>query len=524
MDYATIHRCIQILHEKPRWFFQRDNVSEKLQCFDTIQKLGSPSTINSIFHFLRSDNFLIQTKAAESITVLFGKLKSLKDYADTLKHLNIEENDFDFYRVNFDEKTYFTLVGIASLNGSGYVREKAVKEITSLRNGEGLKFILLRLGDWVAAVRKAANQGVLSYLEIRYIDDLLQQLPAIDWLLQVKRSDLSEIHHRLIQFILSQDLTLEFYNKVAQLDDKTRLYFYRIYLCNKKPTKEQLFWISEDANFLVRIELIKYLSAFDTDAQKVLIEIFLNDSSARVRLEALYESKRLSPFFDNQLIKMLSDEVASVRELSRSLLGGEGIDFAELYKQRIGCRQFLSGSLLGLSETGNSEDLPIFEQYIHSDKSKEVVACLIAINRFNSDKGKHCALELLVHPNKKVRDKAVEILAKSADTETLQRVRVLYSNADYTIKKAILKLFNKVGGWNIVGDLLLALADKDANIQNLGWQLLDKWKAKSIRLFTTPPSIEIERVNKILGGLDPGNLTMTNSREKLLRDLRFFLR
>jgi hypothetical protein len=87
MDYSDINSCIQILHEKPNWFFQKDNIADKLQCFDTIQKVGTPSTIYSLIQFLRSGNLLIQTKAAETILFLFGKLKSLNDYADTLKHL-----------------------------------------------------------------------------------------------------------------------------------------------------------------------------------------------------------------------------------------------------------------------------------------------------------------------------------------------------------------------------------------------------------------------------------------------------
>ncbi len=222
MDYTDINRCIQILHENPKLFFQKENLADKLQCFDTIQKVGTPSTIYSLIEFLRSGNVLIQTKAAETILLLFGKLKSLNEYADTLKHLPIKTGDLDFYRVDFDERTYQLLLGIASLNSIGYVREKAVKELARLKNTNGLKFILLRLGDWVTAVRKVATEATFSFLEETYIDALLKQLPTIDWLLNVERVDLREIHNRIIQFILSQEFYEEFYNKIKRLDDKTR--------------------------------------------------------------------------------------------------------------------------------------------------------------------------------------------------------------------------------------------------------------------------------------------------------------
>src|SRR5581483_6342449 len=164
MNYADLNHCIKILKEKPKWFFQKESIADKLQCFETIQKFGSPNTIYFLIEFLRSDSVLIQNKAAETILFLFGKLTSLNDYSGTLKHLHIEKNDLDFYRVDFDENTYVQLLGIASLNSSGYVREKAVKELSRLKKAAGLKFILLRLGDWVAEVRKVATEGILSFL------------------------------------------------------------------------------------------------------------------------------------------------------------------------------------------------------------------------------------------------------------------------------------------------------------------------------------------------------------------------
>ncbi|HEU5167497.1 MAG TPA: HEAT repeat domain-containing protein [Chitinophagaceae bacterium] len=524
MDYTEINRCIQVLNERPKWFIQKENVVDKLQCFDTLQKLGTPSTIYSLIAFLRNDNILIQTKAAETILHLFGKLRSLNESADILKHLPVKNENLDFYKIDFDEKTYAGLLSIASLNSNGYVREKAVKELARLKNPEGIKFILFRLGDWVSAVRKAATEAIASFLDTTHVADLVKQLPTIGWLLKVERVDLNEIYSRIIQFILSQEFSDEFYAKINSLDDKTRFRYYKIFLANTNPTKGQINKISHDKNFLVRLELIKHISVFETDVQKELIEAFLADQFARVRLEALYASKRFIGKFNEQIIMLLSDEAASVRELSRLLLKDKGIDLAVLYRQRITNKQFLSGSLLGLSETTNSEDLPIFEQYISSEKSKLVIACLTAINKFNEDKAKQYSLELLIHTTKRVRDKAVEILAKNTDNKILEGVRDIYAKGSHDIKKTILKLYNKIGGWKIIADLLLALTDENIIIQDQGWQFLYKWKVKATTLFTTPPKAEIERVNRIYSSLNTSNLKMTHSRTNLLQDLKFFLR
>src|SRR5688572_22543099 len=134
MDYNDIGRCLKILNEKPKWFFQKENIDEKLRCFDTIQQDGNPSFIYTLFRFLRSDNSQIQAKAAETVLCLFAKLKSLNDYAATLKNMEIEKSDLDFFKIDFDEKTYVQLLGIASLNSNGYVREKAIKELARIKN------------------------------------------------------------------------------------------------------------------------------------------------------------------------------------------------------------------------------------------------------------------------------------------------------------------------------------------------------------------------------------------------------
>jgi HEAT repeat protein len=455
---------------------------------------------------------------------LFAKLKSLNDYSETLKHLGIKKSDLDFYRVDFDERTYVQLLGIASLNGNGYVREQAVKELERIKNADGLKFILLRLSDWVEAVRKAATEAVTSYLEDAYIDDVLKQLPTIDWLLTVGRIDLSVIHSRIIQFIVNRDFSEDFYNKIQRLDDKTRFRFYKSFLTNKNLTRQQIFKIVADRNFLIRSEVLKNLADFDRGIQKEILETFLQDQSAAVRLNALYASTSFSPDFDARISILLSDEAASVRELCRYLLREKGMDFAQLYRQRIAHKQFLSGSLPGLSETGSQEDLPTFEQNIQSKNYKLVVGSLIGINKYAPDTAKHYALDLLVHKSGKVRNKAFEILVKNHDGSILESVRGFFAKGDDEIKKTVLKLFNRIGGWNIVGDLLLALTDENVNIQNLAWQLLDKWKSKATRLFTTPPKAEIERANLIYTHLDFIKLKMTHSRTKLLEDLKFYLR
>ena len=524
MSAYELYRCIEILRKKPKWFFQTENTAEKLHSLDMIKKIGTPSTIQVLIPFLKNDHFQIRNKAAEAIIHLFGKLQSQNDYDTALKHLPIERSDLDVYRVEFNENTYVQLLCISSSNRSGYVREKAVRELGCMKDPAGLKFVLLRLADWVGAVREAATAATSAFLTKDYVEHLLKQSTILKWLLTVERVDLTEIHERIVLFIFNQNRSEAFLEQLKRLEDSCRYWFYNTLLNRIQPNKQEIQIIRSDRNHLVRSALLRKSSAFDTETRNEVILTFLRDPLATLRRDALEAGTKLGLVPEEKLISYLSDEGSAVRELSRFLLKGKGLDFAALYRQRVAKSQLLPGSLFGLSETGSKEDLSVFEHYLQSGNNKVMLACLTAIGKIDEGRAVGHALDLLTHPSGKLRDKAVDILAKSRNPKALQKVRQVYATTDYAAKKTILKLWHKIGGWIILGDLLLALSDENVYIRNLGWQQLESWKQKAYRLFTTPSTMDLERAQRIYNSIESDKLTLTPARDKLLSELAFFLR
>lgn len=524
MDYQEFNKCVEILRDRPKWFFQRDNLAQKIECLDQFKVAGTPSNISFLVEFLKNDNETVRTKAAEAIIHLYQQLKSQNELYESLKYVGIEKADINFYKPTFSPDIYLHLLSIASMNKSGYVREKAIKELAASQNPNAIKFILLRLGDWVIAVREAAQKAIRAFFSDSFIDEFLKQLPLIDWLLQVQRTDLANIHTEIIEFVFSHELTTDFYKTLRCFDDKTRLIYFRNFLKAKAASTEVVDIIANDRNYLVRAELIKHIQHLETARQRSLISKFLNDRSARVRVNALYQTKNFPSEYDSIIFEMTSDESASVRELTRYLLKNKSFNFADIYRQRLPQNQKLVGSILGLSEVGTKGDLTTFEQHIQSPTSKIKLACLIAIHRIDSSISKKYSLKFLTHPIRRVRNKSVEILSFTCDSEVLEKARAIYKQGDYEQKKTILKLFNQVGGWNIVGDLIIALTDSNENIQNLAWMFLQKWREKATSLFTTPPQTEIKRANEIYRQLDKTKTKLTYYREKLWSELPFYLR
>lgn len=525
MNSPEIIKCIQIIQKKPKWFFQQNDIAEKLACFDIIRKIGTPSAIYALTDFLKSDNVAIRQKSAETILHLYSQVKFQKSYNDSLKHLQIDIKDLSGYRVNLSEDIYLQLVHIASLNSDGYTREFAVGEIIRLNKSESLKFLLFRLSDWVVQVREIATAGINFFLKIEFSDQFIRELPTIDALLRVKRVDLRSVHTRIITFILSEELSREFWVKLNQFDDRVRLLYLKHYLSNRKPAEETIKKISNDRNFMVRLEIIRFLPQYDRSFQLELVEKLLTDPSARIRINALYQTKSFNRELDRKIFNLLSDESAAVRELSRKLLKLQHFELADIYIERINKKEFLSGSLSGLAELDAKMDyLPVFEQHIKDKSSAIVLASLTGINKVNSEKGKQYAIDLLKHSGSRVRFKAAELLVKNHDIISLEKIKVIYAESDVDTEKIILRLYSHIGGWKIIGELLKALTDQNNEIQDIAWQMLLKWKMKATQLFTIPAKGEIDRALFIYNNLDKSKMQLTKSREKLLEDLPFYLK
>jgi HEAT repeat protein len=524
MDYQELKKCIEIFQDKPKWFIQEDNLDEKLKCLDTFKEKATPKDISTLIGFIKGNHVSVQIKIADIIIYLFQQLKSQNELYDCLKYVDIEESDLNDYKTIFSSDTYLYLLAIASMNKNGYVREKAIKELALLHNSNAIKFIIFRLGDWVNVIREVAQKAIRTFFDASYLDVFLQQLPLIDWLLSVQRANLVGIHSEIIKFIFSYDFTIDLYEKLKKLDGKTKLTYVRYHLKAKSIDEETANLLSKDKNYLIRIELLKQIKKNDTLNQRVFIKQFLQDRSARVRVQALYLSEQFKPEFNTNILNLISDDSASVRDLAKYLLKDDSLNFIDIYRQRIALNERVIGSILGLSELGTNEDLPIYEKNIRNSSGVMTLVCLRAIHRIDTTISKRYALEFLSHSNRRVRYKCVEILSSCSGNEVLEKVRTIYLNGDYEQKKMSLKLFGQIGGWRVVGDLINSLTDSDENIQNLGWVYLKKWKNKARTLFTTPQSEDIRKANELYSKLDKSKVKFTFEREALWKELPFYLR
>lgn len=487
-----IWQYIEVLRRPNKtWFFSKDNTEEKINALTKIANDGYPSLIYSLTDFLKDNNKEIRETTCRTITHLFKKIDSKKGYYDSLKHCGISKSDIDFYEANFPTEQYVELLAISSLNGSGYVREKAVKKLTQAENPRAIQFLIYRLADWVLPVRQAALKGIENYKSTTYIDNLIENLSIFEWLQKVERTDLSGVYQDIIEFIAStnRDYVIENFKKYP---DKLRLLLAKHISNTLTEHSKELKLFLTDKHFLIRNLAIDHFSKLGQSE----IDQLLNDKSAKVRLQTLYCLKDQNGFQDT-VKKYLADNSATIRHFARFTLKQANINLANFYNENLQERNQIVGSLSGLAEIEAKQYSETVKKYLNDKKIKIRKTSFLALCKLDDESAYEFALTNLDSSYVALRNVIIDYLSHIPRQEVLTKARDIYKSGNYDLKKSMLKLFNKIGGWTAIPDLMIGTIDENENIRQLAFGYLKIWRARAVRLFSTPKQGEIERAKQI---------------------------
>jgi HEAT repeat protein len=483
---------LQILSKKEKgWLFKSDNLEERLIALDQIAGLAHPTDIQYLISYLKDSKTEVQSSTINIIMHLFKQIETKKEYYDALKHCDITEEDIDYYKQNYSLDEYLTLLAISSLNHSGYVREKAVRNLINTGDERAIPFIVYRMADWVNPVRTCALNGVKAFKKTEFINALVRHLPIFAWLQKVERVDLSEAFNEIMDFIIkdNRQYIVANYNTFG---DKTRL------LIAKQISESTNFGLSElslllqDKHFLIRNLALNH---FDKLNKNELTKL-LADHSARVRIQTLYKLKGQNNFSEI-IYPFLFDESTSIREFARFSLKNQGLNFAFLYNNSLLAKRNITASLNGLAETKGLAYVEEVEVFLVSQKPKIRKAAFAALAKLDAKKGYSFALANLETDYVGVRNLIVEFLAKQPTEEVLQKAREIFINGSFPLKKSMLMLFNKVGKWTAIADIMLGTINENETIRQLSFDYLQQWRKKIINNFTQPKVADLERANKI---------------------------
>lgn len=487
-----IWQYIEILRRPSRtWFFSKDNLEEKLSILAKIAEEGYPSLICNLIDLLKDHNRDVQKASCATIIHLFKKINSKKGFYDTLKHCNISEIDIDFYELTFSKDRYTELLAISSLNRNGYVREKAVKKLSQLGESRAIQFLIYRLADWVQPVRQAALQGLENYKSIKFIDDLVENLPIFEWLQKVERADLSGVYFNIVSYVTktNRGYVLQHFESYP---DKLRFLLAKYISTSLSDDYQETSKFLKDKHFLVRSLALDHFEKLSSSE----IGRLLKDKSAKVRFQVLYQLQN-GDDFKSIVSEFVADSSATIRHFARFTLKGTITDFGEVYNQNLISNKQVVGSLAGLADVGAKKYSGSVERFLFNKEKKFRKAAFLALRKLDEEAAYQFALSHLDSNYIGIRNVVIDFLATMPRIEVIEKARQCFKSGSYEVKKGMLKLFHKIGGWTAIPELMIGTIDKDADIRQLSFDYLQIWKAKAIRLFTTPSKVELARAKQI---------------------------
>ncbi len=446
--------------------------------FDNMTEFGD---INSIFEYVFNADMNIAQKAAETVHRLLNNLKTFrnKELYENFKYIKIDKSDIENFE-RFPKEIKVSLLCVATLNGNGYSREKALDKLSGIKDEKAFPFVLFRLADWVQPIREKAENIVEEYLTEDNTIFLIKNHKLISWLLSLYRKNLSSLYNKIISSITNKRLEKK---DLLSLNEGERFFYYKSLAHNENFDRELINQMLNDKYYLVRLLLIDNLKQIEKP--KEILCILLSDKSQKVRQKAVnFVSQQNLKDYQSILELLICDNSTFVRFESRKLLAQIGTwDFYEVYKENIYRKENLIGSILGLSEIGDKDDIPVILQFLDSDKVKVKTASLIGVYNLDKDFATEKAYEILTGIHPVSTKKAAELILTKQGVD-IMRLREIYDSADLTSKKIILRLINIFGGWSSAGDFIKAMTEDNDNLKQVAFAFLESWNRYTMKLFT----------------------------------------
>ena len=464
----------------------KKEIAKEYQDLDKILQTESPFHIYQIYGFVLCKNIELSHQAAKKICSILNK-----DYGKTpwsrlnesYRHIflpnraQITNIDLNQIMNNFSEKEAAHLIGIASMNASGYLREDALKILGRLLTPEIIPYLLLRLNDWVPTVSSAALEIFQSKLRQFHPIDLIKNFILVERFEKSGyRNNLQKIKSKVYSHLISPEFREEVFLYLDKGTVKENLFYWKLLSEEILQNQELINMALTSKHPEIRKWVVYYITKDDLNS--IYLDKLLKDKSLLVRYTALRSIPELLRQKYKDLFQAgLFDSAKKIREYSRFLLGQlSPQDFREIYQKKLnGSNSSVStGALLGWLEVSRKEDEEEVVRLLKSPIRKIREAAFQTLARLRFTKTTEYYLAGMVDSNAKVRRICTQVLKKTAD-QVQTKILQLLTNQSLDVKEAALNVLSSQGPSRALNSILYALNLPDESLANIAWKYLDKW-------------------------------------------------
>lgn len=449
---------------------------------EILQGQAEINDLTCVYPLVFDKNTELATAAAEAVQKLMGKVSGSKliGLYDRVKFLNIEIDCLERL-LKYPDFLSVPLLGIATLNKNGYVREKALKLLAVISEKDALPYVLLRVCDWVEPIRRIAHYLLRTMLIPSNASAFITNFYFIERMKKIKRTDLYEVWYEIQHFLMKETVVDEVKFFLNDKNVKRRLFCYSILQERLLTDQDVVNFALKDTSSEVKLWLIKATEELGSLQKEEIIQTLLHDKSARVKVAVLRRfPEKMCQDYKEQLLAMTCDLRVSLREEARYLAQKQNliVDIPSYYRRQIQSHPS-AGALLGLGETGSRGDYALIGRFLSSENIAIKCAAMTAMSYLNKEASLDFILNCLEQHEPRIRKAAKRLLRNERKQAVLVKMKKLLVQEDIEMKLYALQVICLFGGWQALDSLLWVISRETGSSLERALALLDRWLMKS---------------------------------------------
>jgi len=503
---AVVH---QLFRNSQAWIGRRAKVIGSLRA---LRGTAEPAAIPTIFYYVLDDDEDVAEEAAAAVETLYSQiapelLPTLDERIRAERHYLFDSDPERGKRLaaNLHERfqrkpSRAVVVGLISCHASGYVRQAAIAILDrTVTSGAEVPFLLLRVGDWVDAVHRTAEQAIARRATDSFRPVFIANLALIDALKgRIRARDAASVAS--IEQLLRADIEA-LVEGAGKLQNRRARRFglsLAIETLNDATRQTQKIVITSILNSddpAARLLTARWLasSAATPQLQQQLCARFLNDRSVSVRRVALgWCATREPKRHLDALRAALLDRSRIIREIAQyHLARHDTLDLRKFYIEAAttfeGNR--LEAALRGLGETGARPDAELVLPLVSASGIKIRRAALAALARLAFDTHLEVFVDALQSSSPGVCRQARIALDNHASDVGADRLRAIMVETSYPhVRRQALILINQLPKWQKLPLLLESAGTAESGTQQFAHGFIRSWVSTYNRTHQVQPT------------------------------------
>lgn len=384
---------------------------------------------------------------------------------------------------------------------SGYVRQEALRRCAALGQSELLSFVIIRLNDWVPAVRKEARKTMQHLLPLASVPQRLQILPGVLRLREMSRSDhtdwLLDFERQMLDLISVQDLLDGVCSKDAHF---ARSCFYMLRqhaLC--EPEQVISLALATRSDNMLATQALQLCGAMAPDLQTKLYLKAMASPFSRIRTSALLALTQGQLSHEVRIVVRASlfDRQAPVRYLAIHCLQSLGVDVRAIYhavlSDTASSTQARRTSLLSLASLRDAQDLALIRNFTQAQLPSIRLAAYTAWFKMTPSEKDAIALQAAGDTASSMQKFALQLLQQQGAYIPYATLEALLEGSG---KHDLLLAYAAVSKWqwlSSIAHLSMSQASQRAFTPHLRHHLLS-WAANAHRSASVPDDQQRRRL------------------------------